>query len=281
LHFFGDHTPLADRRAFAAYLTPPRKIEWVVYAKRPFAGPEAVLAYLSRYTHRVAIANSRLIAFDDNGVTFRWKDYRATGRDRQKVMTLASDEFIRRFLIHVLPSGLHRIRHHGIFANGGGHPAHTPPRPLRQGGAPRDPRPPPPPPRRLPDTEPGQRPRRAAAARAPMPVLRWPHDHHRDLRARLDASHASVEPDQNRHIMIPLTKARRPIAARPRRRSSTADGDARLKAPSAHAPACHVDGSGASRSSALAPHPPPRPRHAAQPRPTEPSEPQLPTLLSP
>jgi hypothetical protein len=119
LHFFGDHAPLADRRAFAAYLTPPRKIEWVVYAKRPFAGPEAVLAYLSRYTHRVAIANSRLIAFDDNGVTFRWKDYRAKGRDRQKVMTLASDEFIRRFLIHVLPSGFHRIRHYGIFANGG------------------------------------------------------------------------------------------------------------------------------------------------------------------
>jgi hypothetical protein len=78
-----------------------------------------VLAYLSRYTHRVAIANSRLIAFDDNGVTFRWKDYRAKGRERMKVMTLASDEFIRRFLIHVLPSGFHRIRHYGLFANGG------------------------------------------------------------------------------------------------------------------------------------------------------------------
>jgi hypothetical protein len=119
LHFFGDHAPLAERRAFAAYLAPLRKIEWVVYAKRPFAGPAAVLAYLSRYTHRVAIANSRLIAFDDNGVTFRWKDYRAKGRERQKVMTLASDEFIRRFLIHVLPSGFHRIRHSGLFANGG------------------------------------------------------------------------------------------------------------------------------------------------------------------
>jgi Putative transposase/Transposase zinc-binding domain len=118
LHFFGDHAPLADCRAFAAYLAPLRKIEWVVYAKRPFAGPEAVLAYLSRYTHRVAIANSRLIAFDDNGVTFRWKDYRAKGRERQKTMTLASDEFIRRFLIHVLPSGFHRIRHYGRFANG-------------------------------------------------------------------------------------------------------------------------------------------------------------------
>jgi hypothetical protein len=119
LHFFGAHAPLADRHAFAAYLAPLRKVEWVVYAKRPFAGPEAVLAYLSRYTHRVAIANSRLIAFDDTGVTFRWKDYRANGRERQKLMTLASDEFIRRFLIHVLPSGFHRIRHYGLFANGG------------------------------------------------------------------------------------------------------------------------------------------------------------------
>jgi hypothetical protein len=119
LRFFGDHAPLAQRHAFAAYLTPLRKVEWVVYAKRPFAGPEAVLAYLSRYTHRVAIANSRLIAFDDNGVTFRWKDYRAKGRERMKVMTLAGDEFIRRFLIHVLPSGFHRIRHYGLYANGG------------------------------------------------------------------------------------------------------------------------------------------------------------------
>jgi len=119
LRFFGDHGPLTARHAFAAYLAPLRKVEWVVYAKRPFAGPEAVLAYLSRYTHRVAIANSRLIALDDNGVTFRWKDYRAKGRERMKVMTLASGEFIRRFLIHVLPTGFHRIRHYGLFANGG------------------------------------------------------------------------------------------------------------------------------------------------------------------
>ena len=119
LHFFGDHAPLAQRHAFAAYLTPLRKVAWVVYAKRPFAGPQAVLAYLSRYTHRVAIANSRLIACDDNGVTFKWKDYRAKGHERHKVMTLASGEFIRRFLIHVLPSGFHRIRHYGLFANGG------------------------------------------------------------------------------------------------------------------------------------------------------------------
>jgi hypothetical protein len=119
LQFFGDHALLAGRSAFTAYLAPLRKIEWHVYSKRPFAGPEAVLAYLSRYTHRVAIANSRLIALDDAGVTFRWKDYRATGRERLKVMTLAVDEFIRRFLIHVLPSGFHRIRHYGLFANGG------------------------------------------------------------------------------------------------------------------------------------------------------------------
>jgi hypothetical protein len=119
LRFFGDHAALAGGDAFAGYLAPLRTIEWVVYAKRPFAGPEAVLAYLSRYTHRIAIANSRLIACDDTGVTFRWKDYRAKGRERHKVMTLATDEFIRRFLIHVLPSGFHRIRHYGLFANGG------------------------------------------------------------------------------------------------------------------------------------------------------------------
>ena len=116
LQFFGNHAPLADAQAFAAYLVPLRKIEWVVYSKRPFGGPEAVLAYLSRYTHRVAISNSRLIAFDGNGVTFKWKDYRIEGRDRYKTMTLATHEFIRRFLIHVLPRGFHRIRHYGLFA---------------------------------------------------------------------------------------------------------------------------------------------------------------------
>jgi hypothetical protein len=116
LSFFGDHAPLTACRAFTAYLRPLRKIEWVVYSKRPFGGPEAVLAYLARYTHRVAIANSRLITFDERGVTFKWKDYRIEGRDRYKRMTLATDEFIRRFLIHVLPKGLHRIRHYGLFA---------------------------------------------------------------------------------------------------------------------------------------------------------------------
>jgi len=117
LTFFGDHAPLADARAFAAYLAPLRKIEWVVYAKRPFGGPEAVLAYLARYTHRVAISNSRLIALGDKGVTFRWKDYRVDGHERQKIMTLTTGEFIRRFLSHVLPQGFHRIRHYGLFAS--------------------------------------------------------------------------------------------------------------------------------------------------------------------
>jgi hypothetical protein len=118
LKFFGDHAALADAQAFAAYLAPLRRAEWVVYAKRPFGGPQAVLAYLSRYTHRVAIANSRLIACDRTSVTFRWKDYRSEGRDRQKLMTLATGEFIRRFLIHVLPQGFHRIRHYGLLASG-------------------------------------------------------------------------------------------------------------------------------------------------------------------
>jgi hypothetical protein len=118
LRFFGRYAHLAKPRAFAAYLAPLRKIEWYLYAKPPFGSPEAVLAYLSRYTHRVAIANSRLIAFDQRGVTFKYKDYRADGRARYKSMTLATDEFIRRFLIHVLPHGFHRIRHSGLFANG-------------------------------------------------------------------------------------------------------------------------------------------------------------------
>jgi hypothetical protein len=119
LSFFGDLRHLAGSQAFDAYLLPLRKIEWVVYAKPPFAGPEAVLAYLSRYTHRVAISNRRLISLDDKGVTFKWKDYRAQGRERYKTMALPIAEFIRRFLIHVLPQGFHRIRHYGLFANGG------------------------------------------------------------------------------------------------------------------------------------------------------------------
>jgi hypothetical protein len=118
LQFFGEHAPLAQAAAFARWLAPLHQCEWVVYAKRPFAGPESVLAYLSRYTHRVAISNSRLIALDERGVTFRWKDYRDKGRTRHKTMTLAAGEFMRRFLLHVLPAGFHRIRHYGLLANG-------------------------------------------------------------------------------------------------------------------------------------------------------------------
>ena len=118
LRFFGEHVPLADNLAFITWLRPVRKCEWVVYAKRPFAGPDAVLAYLSRYTHRVAISNSRLVSLDERGVTFRWKDYRDKGTTRHKTMTLDADEFMRRFLLHVLPARFHRIRHYGLLSNG-------------------------------------------------------------------------------------------------------------------------------------------------------------------
>ena len=117
LRFFGEHAALTDAAAFRVWLAPLRKCEWVVYAKRPFAGPQAVLAYLSRYTHRVAISNGRLLAMDERGVTFRWKDYRAKGNTRHKAMTLSPQEFMRRFLLHVLPGGFHRIRHYGLLAN--------------------------------------------------------------------------------------------------------------------------------------------------------------------
>src|SRR5271169_1826030 len=117
LQFFGDHARLADRDTFAEFLAPLRKAEWVVYAKKPFAGPEQVLRYLSRYTHRVAISNRRLVCCDQTAVTFKWKDYRIEGPGRHKTMTLDTHEFIRRFLIHVLPKGFHRIRHYGLFAS--------------------------------------------------------------------------------------------------------------------------------------------------------------------
>jgi hypothetical protein len=119
LKFFSNHAGLGDRRAFAGFLAPLRTKNWFVYAKPPFAGPEAVLAYLSRYTHRVAISNSRLIALDEAGVTFRYKDYRRNGSERYRTMTLDQGEFIRRFLLHVLPRGFHRIRHYGLLANAG------------------------------------------------------------------------------------------------------------------------------------------------------------------
>jgi Putative transposase/Transposase zinc-binding domain len=117
LTFFGEHAGLTDGKAFAAFLRPWRKADWVVYAKQPFGGPSEVLRYLSRYTHRVAISNRRLIAADQRGITFKYKDYRLDGPARYKTMTLNPHEFIRRFLMHVLPKGLHRIRHYGLLAN--------------------------------------------------------------------------------------------------------------------------------------------------------------------
>ncbi len=118
LCFFGGHAHLDDKHAFAAYLAPLKTTKWFVYSKKPFSGPAATLAYLGRYTHRVAIANSRLIQADKNGVTFKYKDYRGHGRFRHRTMNLKPFEFIRRFLIHVLPDRFHRIRHYGLFANG-------------------------------------------------------------------------------------------------------------------------------------------------------------------
>ena len=172
LKFFGDHAALADAQAFAAYLAPLRRAEWVVYAKRPFGGPQAVLAYLSRYTHRVAIANSRLIACDRTGVTFRWKDYRADGRDRQKLMTLSTGEFIRRFLIHVLPHGFHRIRHYGLLASGTRADNIARARELLAVSKLR-----------------GRAHRcRRRSQQAELSMLRRSHDHHRGLRARCNAT---------------------------------------------------------------------------------------------
>ena len=117
LQFYGEMEYLTEARAFNAYLDPVRQTEWVVYAKRPFSGPKAVLEYLSRYTHRIAISNSRIIDYDQHTVTFKWKDYRVKGKRRFKTMTLSVDEFIRRFLMHVLPARFHRIRHFGLLAN--------------------------------------------------------------------------------------------------------------------------------------------------------------------
>jgi Putative transposase/Transposase zinc-binding domain len=119
LAFFGEIEDLRHRDAFAAYLAPLKRKDWFVYAKPPCSGPEAVLAYLARYTHRVAIANSRLMALDERGVTFRYNDYRRNGQARYRTMTLSADEFIRRFLLHVLPKGFHRIRHYGLLASAG------------------------------------------------------------------------------------------------------------------------------------------------------------------
>jgi len=117
LNFFNRHAGLANKKTFKRFLAPLRHIKWVVYCKAPFAGPQQVLRYLSRYTHRVAISNRRLIAADDNAIAFRWKDYRVNGPGRWKTMRLHPHEFIRRFLLNVLPKGFHRIRHYGLFAS--------------------------------------------------------------------------------------------------------------------------------------------------------------------
>ena len=117
LQFFAEQQAIKEEKHFMDWIKSLRQIEWVVYAKRPFAGPAAVLTYLSRYTHRVAIANSRLLSMDENGITFKWKDYRRKNEKRYTSMTLDTDEFIRRFLIHILPSGFHRLRHYGLIAN--------------------------------------------------------------------------------------------------------------------------------------------------------------------
>jgi hypothetical protein len=119
LAFFGGLAGLREERAFTHLIARLRKKNWVVYAKPPFGGPEAVLAYLSRYTHRVAISNRRLVSLDERGVTFRYKDYRRDGAGRYRTMTLATDEFIRRFMLHILPKSFHRIRHYGLLASAG------------------------------------------------------------------------------------------------------------------------------------------------------------------
>ena len=207
LAFFGDHAALAEPRAFAAFLAPLRKVEWVVYAKKPFGGPQAVLAYLSRYTHRVAISNRRLISADNSGVTFTWKDYRIEGPDRYKTMTLPTHEFIRRFLTHVLPKGLHRIRHYGLFANGSRAANIARARellavPSRSKQA---------------ETSETAAVRRTPRAAASVSLLRRPHDHHRDLRARLPAEtppRVRYSSDQDRHLMMPSPPIHQPSDAR-------------------------------------------------------------------
>ena len=190
LTFFNAHAGLADKTAFKRFIAPLRRIKWVVYCKAPFAGPKQVLRYLSRYTHRVAISNRRLIAADDAGVAFRWKDYRIDGPGRWKTMRLHPHEFIRRLLLHVLPKGFHRIRHYGT---------------LRQRQPRRDHRDRPRAARRRPAcrrsaTAVGYPAHCATRAPLPMPPLRRPHDRHRGLRAGLQAK-VAADPDHERHIM--------------------------------------------------------------------------------
>ena len=173
-----------------------------------------MLAYLSRYTHRVAISNRRLIAADEHSVTFKVKDYRIEGRDRYKTMTLATHEFIRRFLIHVLPKGFHRIRHYGLFANGERAAEHrASPGVARRRRA------------RGRDRRSEHRPMpHGEGTRPSLPLLRRPHDHHRDLRGRRHAAHATADAlqrHQDRHVMTATAARKRREAPWPPRRSST------------------------------------------------------------
>ena len=268
LAFFGDLAPLADKNAFDAALAPLRRCEWVVYAKRPFAGPKAVLAYLSRYTHRVAISNSRLIALDEAGVTFKWKDYRIKGRDRLKTMTLDAPEFIRRFLLHGLPSGFHRIRHYGLFA--GAVRARNIERARQLLAA------------STPESSPnrGRRRNRNTFARASMPLLRRPNDHHRNLRRRPPGPAAIPVPDHDRLLMTiaALSPSQRrfssPPAARQSRKPISSQARQSFSKRSARARPAHLRN----------PIPPPSSPPSAKTRPPGPATPPgapAPTFKSP
>ena len=228
LQFFTVHAALADTKAFAAYLAPLRDTEWVVYAKEPFGGPEQVLRYMARYTHRVAIANSRLIAIDHEGVSFKWKDYRVDGPERIKVMTLAPEEFIRRFLIHVLPAGFHRIRHYGLLASSQRRQNIARARQLLNVPAPQ--------------------PHPAAAENVPpadatsVPVLQRTHVRHRSFRARsyppIPRNGASPG-HADRHLMISVLQPPARKTCRLFRWFSTDHGEAQTS----NTPACRVDAS--------------------------------------
>src|SRR5208337_4292264 len=198
LKFFNTQAGLADKGAFKRFIAPLRRIKWVVYCKAPFAGPKQVLRYLSRHTHRVAISNRRLIAADDAGVAFRWKDYRVDGPVRWKTMRLHPHEFIRRFLLHVLPRGFHRIRHYGLLASANRAESIATARALLGADPPAVEA------RKQPDITTG----RAAYAALPMPALRRPHDCDRGLRARLRAK-VAADTKHNRHVMSHTSSERR------------------------------------------------------------------------
>ena len=191
LRFFGEHAHLAGADAFAAFLAPLKKTKWFVYSKRPFSAPETVLAYLSRYTHRVAISNRRLIAADKKSVTFKYKDYRIERPGRYKTMTLDTAEFIRRFLTHVLPKGFHRIRHYGLLASGVRAENLATLRVLLAMAAPVS---------NASDAGKAGAPALGMLAQH-LPLLRRPDAHHRDLRGKLPAENAGAGTGQDRYVM--------------------------------------------------------------------------------